>query len=301
MKSISKSWIVRLRSNLQYNREYKYIPMTRFFLSQLFLTLLLVLGFWTHSLALGRLKLATTTSTENSGLLKQLHPVFEKKYTVSVHTISVGTGKALRLGQNGDVDVVLVHARKAEDLFMARGYGTHRRSVMYNDFVIVGPASDPAGVFQTFDVSTALLQIKKSRSLWFSRGDDSGTHKKELDLWRGAGVGVFGSWYRALGQAMGRTLMAADEKSGYTLTDRGTYIALVANGKVSLKIQGPRGERLHNPYSVIAVNPKRHPHVKFDLAVKYIDFLISGEGQSIIRDFRLAGKQLFYPNAKNPR
>ena len=205
------------------------------------------------------------------------------------------------MGQNGDVDVVLVHAKKAEDMFMDRGYGVHRRAVMYNDFVIVGPASDPAGVFKTFDVSAALLRIKDSKSLWFSRGDDSGTHKKEMELWRDTGVGVFGSWYRALGQGMGRTLMAADEKSGYTLTDRGTYIALVANGKVSLKIQGPRGGRLHNPYSVIAVNPKRHPHVKFDLAVKYIDFLTSGEGQGIIRDFRLLGKQLFYPNAKNPR
>jgi len=301
MKSISKSWIVRLRSNLQNNQEYKYIPMTRCFLTRLFLALLLVLGFWTHSPALDRLKLATTTSTENSGLLKQLHPVFEKKYGIPVHTISVGTGKALRLGQNGDVDVVLVHAKKAEDLFMDKGYGVHRRAVMYNDFVIVGPASDPAGVFKTFDVSEALLRIKDSKSLWFSRGDDSGTHKKEMELWKDAVVGVFGSWYRALGQGMGRTLMAADEKSGYTLTDRGTYIALIANGKVSLKIQGPRGGRLHNPYSVIAVNPKRHPHVKFDLAVKYIDFLTSGEGQGIIRDFRLLGKQLFYPNAKNPR
>ncbi|MDE0332553.1 MAG: substrate-binding domain-containing protein [Nitrospinae bacterium] len=275
--------------------------MARCFLSRFFLALLLVLGFWTHAPAQERLKLATTTSTENSGLLKQLHPIFEKKNGVSVHTISVGTGKALRLGQNGDVDVVLVHAKKAEDMFMERAYGVHRRAVMYNDFVIVGPASDPAGVFRTFNVSEALHQIRDSKSLWFSRGDDSGTHKKEMELWRDAGVGVFGSWYRALGQGMGRTLMAADEKSGYTLTDRGTYIALVAKGKISLNIQGPRGERLHNPYSVIAVNPKRHPHVKFGLAVKYIDFLVSAEGQGIIRDFRLMGKQLFYPNAKYSR
>ncbi len=267
-------------------------------LTWLSLLILLVLGFGTNSLALERLKLATTTSTENSGLLKRLHPVFEKKYGVFVHTISVGTGKALRLGQNGDVDVVLVHAKKSEDLFMERGYGVRRRAVMYNDFVIVGPASDPAGVFRTFDVPKALLRIKNSESLWFSRGDDSGTHKKERELWKGAGVGVFGPWYRALGQGMGRTLMAADEKSGYTLTDRGTYIALVANRKISLKIQGSIGERLHNPYSVIAVNPMRHPHVKFGLAVKYIDFLTSVEGQGIIRDFRLMGKQLFYPNAK---
>lgn len=267
-------------------------------LTRLPLVILLVFGFWTNSFALERLKLATTTSTENSGLLKQLHPIFEKKNGVFVHTISVGTGKALRLGENGDVDVVLVHAKKAEDSFMARGYGVHRKAVMYNDFVIIGPASDPAGVLKTVDVSEAMLRIKNKKSLWFSRGDDSGTHKKELQLWKDAGVSLFGSWYRALGQGMGRTLMAADEKSGYTLTDRGTYIALVAKAKISLKIQGPRGKPLHNPYSVIAVNPKRHPHVKFDLAVKYIDFLTSVRGQRIIRDFRLMGKQLFYPNAK---
>lgn len=267
-------------------------------LKRLPLAILLVFGFWTNSLALERLKLATTTSTENSGLLKQLHPIFERKNGVFVHTISVGTGKALRLGENGDVDVVLVHAKKAEDSFMARGYGVHRKAVMYNDFVIVGPTSDPAGVIKTVDVSEAMLRIKNKKSLWFSRGDDSGTHKKELQLWKDAGVSLFGSWYRALGQGMGRTLMAADEKSGYTLTDRGTYIALVSKGKISLKIQGPRGKPLHNPYSVIAVNPKRHPHVKFGLAVKYIDFLTSVQGQRIIRDFRLMGKQLFYPNAK---
>ena len=269
-------------------------------LTRLPLAILLVFGFWTNSFALERLKLATTTSTENSGLLKQLHPIFEKKNGVFVHTISVGTGKALRLGENGDVDVVLVHAKKAEDSFMARGYGVHRKSVMYNDFVIVGPASDPAGVMKTIDVSEAMLRIKNKKNLWFSRGDDSGTHKKELQLWKDAGVSLFGSWYRALGQGMGRTLMAADEKSGYTLTDRGTYIALVAKAKISLRIQGPRGKPLHNPYSVIAVNPKRHPHVKFDLAVKYIDFLTSAQGQRIIRDFRLMGKQLFHPNAKRP-
>ncbi len=275
--------------------------MTRCWFVRLLLALFLAFGFWTDAFALERLKLATTTSTENSGLLKQLHPAFEKKHGVSVHTISVGTGKALRLGQNGDVDVVLVHAKNAEVLFVEQGYGVRREAVMYNDFVIVGPESDPARVFRTFDVSEALLQIRNSKSLWFSRGDDSGTHKKEMQLWRDAGVEAFGLWYRALGQGMGRTLMAADEKGGYTLTDRGTYVALVANRKIALKIQGPRGKRLHNPYSVIAVNPKRHPHVKFDWAMKYIDFLLSAEGQGVIRDFRLLGKQLFYPNAKIPR
>ncbi len=262
---------------------------------------LLALGVWANSQAAERLKLATTTSTENSGLLAQLHPAFEKRHGVLVHTISVGTGKALRLGRNGDVDVVLVHARKAEDAFVAQGYGVRRRSVMYNDFVIVGPASDPAGVFRTRNVYEALRRIRNSRSLWFSRGDDSGTHKKEMALWRDAGVAAFGPWHRALGQGMGRTLMAADEKGGYAMTDRGTYIALLSKGRVALRIQGPRGERLHNPYSVIAVNPRRHPHVRFDLAAKYIDFLTSAEGQGIIRDFRLMGKALFYPGAKrNP-
>ncbi len=259
------------------------------------------LGFSADSLALDRLKLATTTSTENSGLLDELHPRFEKKYGVLVHTISVGTGKALRLGQNGDVDVVFVHAKEAEDAFVARGYGVRRRAVMYNDFVIVGPASDPAGVSRAFDASEALLRIVDSQSLWFSRGDDSGTHKKELRLWKDAGVRAFGPWYRALGQGMGRTLIAADEKNGYTITDRGTYIALVQKGKIALRVQGPKGGRLHNPYSVIAVNPRRYPHVRFDLATKYIDFLTSAEGQGIISDFRLMGKLLFYPNAQRAR
>lgn len=261
------------------------------------LAVLLALGVWADSQAAERLKLATTTSTENSGLLAQLHPAFERRHGVRVHTISVGTGKALRLGRNGDVDVVLVHARKAEDAFVAQGYGVRRRAVMYNDFVIVGPASDPAGVFRTPNVHEALRRIRNSRSLWFSRGDDSGTHKKEMALWRESGVAAFGPWHRALGQGMGRTLMAADEKGGYAMTDRGTYIALRSKGRIALRIQGPRGERLHNPYSVIAVNPGRHPHVRFDLAAKYIDFLTSAEGQGIIRNFRLMGKALFHPGA----
>ncbi len=272
--------------------------MRRRFLARWSLALLLVALSGTHTPAFERLKVATTTSTENSGLLAKLHPAFERKHGALVHTISVGTGKALRLGRNGDVDVVLVHAKKAEKRFVASGYGVRRRAVMYNDFVIVGPPADPAGVWRTFDVSEALRRIARAQALWFSRGDDSGTHKKEMELWRGAGVVAFGSWYRALGQGMGRTLMAADEKSGYTITDRGTYIALAAKGRISLRIQGPRGERLHNPYSVIAVNPARHPHVRFDLAVKYIDFLTSVDGQGMIRDFRLSGKQLFHPNAK---
>lgn len=263
--------------------------------------ILLVLGLWADPSAAGRLKLATTTSTENSGLLDRLHPAFERRRGVSVHTISVGTGKALRLGRNGDVDVVLVHARKAEDLFVARGYGVRRRTVMYNDFVIVGPAADPAGASGAPDAAEALRRIGNSGSLWFSRGDDSGTHKKEMELWREAGVGAFGPWRRALGQGMGRTLMAADEKGGYALTDRGTYIALAAKGRISLRIQVLRGKRLHNPYSVIAVNPKRHPHVRFDLAVKYMDFLTSAEARRIIRNFRLMGKPLFYPAAKEAR
>lgn len=277
------------------------MPHDRFPLSSVVSAILLVLGLWADAPAAERLKLATTTSTENSGLLDRLHPAFEKKRGVPVHTISVGTGKALRLGRNGDVDVVLVHARKAEELFVARGYGVRRRPVMYNDFVIVGPASDPAGVSGVSDAVEALRRIRNSGSLWFSRGDDSGTHRKEMQLWEKAGGGAFGAWYRALGQGMGRTLMAADEKGAYAITDRGTYIALAAKGRISLEIQGPRGNRLHNPYSAIAVNPERHPHVKFGLAVKYIDFLTSAEGQRIIRDFRLMGRPLFYPAAKEAR
>lgn len=245
-----------------------------------------------------RLKLATTTSTANSGLLKYLHPVFEKKHGVVIYTIAVGTGQALRLGRNGDVDVVLVHARAAEDRFVADGHGVGRRGVMYNDFIVAGPAKDPAGVRGMRDAAAALQKIAEKKALWFSRGNDSGTHKKELELWRAAGLAKpAGGWYRALGQGMGNTLIAADEKGAYALADRGTYLTLTAKKKVALEIAVEGDPKLFNPYGAIAVNPKRHPHVKHDLAMKYIGFLVSPEGQKLIGGFRMGGKVLFFPSA----
>ncbi|MEE9276487.1 MAG: substrate-binding domain-containing protein [bacterium] len=242
-----------------------------------------------------RLKLATTTSTDTSGLLKWLNPAFEIKYKVAVHSIAVGTGRALRLARNGDVDVVLVHSREAELKFVADGYGVNRREVMYNDFVIVGPPKDPARVRGLKSVSEAIRRISKSGEIWFSRGDDSGTHKKEKRLLKEAGVRISPSWHRSLGQGMGRTLLVADEKLGYALTDRGTYISLSSRDRISLQVLVEGDKKLLNPYGVIVVNPKRFGHVNYKLAMKYVDFLVSPEGQRLIGEFRMGGHQLFTP------
>lgn len=264
-------------------------------LASLFLVSFLLHPFWSEVQAFDRLRLATTTSTNNSGLLQYLHPTFEKKYRVKIHTIAVGTGKALVLGRNGDVDVVLVHARAAEEKFVAAGYGVNRREVMANDFIIVGPKSDPAGTRGTKIAAAALRWIAEKKTRWFSRGDDSGTHKKETALWKEAGLEPSGRWYSVLGQGMGKTLLVTDEKQGYTLTDRGTYIAMSAGKKITLEILVEGDQRLFNPYGVIAVNPKRHPHVRFGLAMKYVEFLTSPQGQRLIGDYRINGQILFHP------
>ena len=242
-----------------------------------------------------RLKLATTTSTANSGLIDHLNPVFEKQTGIRVDIISVGTGKALRLGKNGDVDVVLVHARSAEDRFVEEGFGINRRDVMYNNFIIVGPASDPAGIRGFTRARESLRRIFAMKSLWFSRGDASGTNKKEMILWKLAGISPVGDWYRALGQGQGRTLIAADEKEAYTLSDRGTFIALSAKNRIDLEILTQGDPQLFNPYGVIAVNPERHPHVRYREAIKYIEFLTSAHGQELIGRFLLNGEILFHP------
>ncbi len=244
-----------------------------------------------------KLTLATTTSTQFTGLLDWLHPHFEKRYGAQIHTIAVGTGKALRLGRDGDVDVVLVHAPEAEKKFVSQGYGVNRRRVMFNDFVIVGPRDDPAKISGMGDAADALRRVSARGALWASRGDDSGTHKKEMSLWRAAGILPKGGWYLSLGQGMGYTLRLADEKGAYTLADRGSYLFFAARGKVDLKIVSEGDERLLNPYGVIAVNPKRHAHVKYDLAMKYVTFLTSPEGQDLIGRFRVKGNQLFHPSS----
>ena len=242
-----------------------------------------------------RIRLATTTSTDNSGLLEALLPPFEKRFGVRVDVIAVGTGKALKLGENGDVDAVLVHAREAEDRFVADGFGVNRRDVMYNDFVLAGPRTDPAGISGLPDVVAALIAISREGAPFLSRGDDSGTHKKEKALWRTAGITPDGSGYLESGQGMGPTLLIADEKRGYTLTDRGTFLAY--RGKMELVVLSEGDRRLFNPYGIIAVNPDRHPHVRYVLVMALIGWVTSQEGQRIISGFTVGDEALFHPMA----
>jgi len=241
------------------------------------------------------LRLATTTSTDNSGLLAVLLPPFEKSTGIQVHVIAVGTGKALRLAREGDVDVVLVHARKAEDALVADGYGVNRRDVMYNDFIIVGPESDPAAIRGMTDAVAALARIRSSGSLFVSRGDDSGTNKKELQLWEAAQLKPAGDLYREAGQGMGKVLQMSGELGAYTLTDRGTWLAM--QSKLSLVELVSGDPRLFNPYGVIAVNPDRYRDINYRDAMRLIAWLTSVEGQKIIEDFRINNQPLFIPMA----
>jgi len=259
-----------------------------------------------------RLKMSTTTSTENTGLLNVLLPPFEKKCNCKVDVIAVGTGKALKLGEAGDVDVVLVHARALEDKFMADGFGVNRRDVMYNDFVVIGPANDPAGIKQAATAADAFKRIAATQSVFISRGDESGTHQKEKEIWAASAITPAGRWYRSAGQGMGEVINMATELRGYTLADRGTYNAF-RHGKTDLVIlfEGPRnkpGARLtveqvtaltgqkglFNPYGVIAVNPKRFPHVKYDLAMKFVEYVTGPEGQRIIANYQIEGDPVFF-------
>lgn len=241
------------------------------------------------------LRLATTTSTQNSGLLDNILPIFEKETGITVKVIAVGTGKALKLGTNGDVDAVLVHARPAEDAFVAAGSGVNRRDVMYNDFVIVGPPTDPAGIKGMKDATKAFAAIAKTHSTFVSRGDDSGTNKKELRIWKAANIKPQGEWYRAAGQGMGRVLTMTGEMNAYTLTDRGTWLAY--QSKLPLKILMQGDKRMFNPYGVMAVNPNKYKDVNYMGAMQFIAWLTSVEGQHMIRDYRIHGKQLFTPEA----
>jgi len=251
--------------------------------------------------------LATTTSTLDSGLLDVILPVFEKANSVKVKVVAVGTGQALKLGQDGNADVVLVHARAQEDQFVADGWGVDRRDVMYNDFIIVGPTQDPAGIQGMAAATDAFKAIASKQAAFASRGDNSGTDTKEKDLWKQAGVNPKGAWYKSLGQGMGDTLVFANEKGAYTLSDRGTYLSLsmkdrlpdltILVGGASIKENGDKS--LLNPYGVIAVNPAKHPNVKFDLAEKFINWITSAETQQLIGNYGVDkfGQPLFYPNA----
>lgn len=246
------------------------------------------------------LRLATTTSTESSGLLGELLPAFERKSGYKIHVIAVGTGKALRMGQDGDVDAVMVHAPAAEQKFVDAGFGVNRRELMYNDFLIIGPKNDPAGLRGVPDAAQALARLVEHKATFISRGDESGTHVKERELWSAAGVRPDGRWYRAAGQGMEQVLLMAEELEGYALADRGTWLAI----KDKLPSLAPVVEgdpRLFNPYGVIAVNPERYPDVNYEGAMALIAWLTSVDGQSRIARFEINGEPLFVPVAVQAR
>ncbi|MBD3609423.1 MAG: substrate-binding domain-containing protein [Gammaproteobacteria bacterium] len=240
------------------------------------------------------LRLATTTSTVNSGLLDYLLPSYESKTGNKVHVIAVGTGKALRMGRDGDVDVVLVHARNAELEFIQQGHGKNRRDVMYNDFVIVGPKDDPAGIKGMKRAGRALSRVAAIQARFISRGDNSGTHKKELSLW--GNTQHSGRWYLEAGQGMGKVLQITNEMGGYTLVDRGTWLAY--QDKINLMVLVEGDKNLFNPYGVIAVNPDKHKDIKYRESLSFINWLTSASAQAMIGNYRIHNQQLFIPDAK---
>jgi tungstate transport system substrate-binding protein len=241
--------------------------------------------------------LASTSSTVESGLIDYLLPLFEKKSGIEVRVVAVGSGQALVLGRSGDADALLVHDPAAEQEFMEAGYGIDRRDVMYNDFIIVGPKSDPAGIKGLEDAVAAYRRIADSESPFASRGDDSGTYSKELQLWENAGITPQGEWYRKLGQGMGPTLNTAAATNAYTMTDRATWANFKNRQNLVMLVHGD--PELQNPYSSILVNPKRHPHIKIQAARHWHHWLTSQEGQQAIADYEIGGQQLFFPTYGN--
>jgi tungstate transport system substrate-binding protein len=241
--------------------------------------------------------LATTTSTQDSGLLEELVPLFERDTPYDVKTIAVGSGAALRLGQEGEADVILAHSPEAEEDFVAARHGVNRRLVMHNDFVIVGPANDPAGVRGLQDAAQALLRIAAAESLFLSRGDESGTHAKELERWRSAGIEPSGGWYQETGTGMGQTLLVASDKQAYSLSDRATYLAQRQHLALDILVQGDPA--LFNVYHVMQVNPEKSDQINADAAAAFVRFMTSPAAQEIIREFGLArfGEPLFVPDA----
>lgn len=268
------------------------------------------------------LKMSTTTSTQASGLLDIILPEFEKNTGIRIKVFAKGTGAAIRDGIDGNVDVIFVHDRSREEKFVKAGYGTERFAVMHNDFIIIGPPGDPAGISGLSDAADALTKLARAKALFVSRGDDSGTHSKEQALWEATGVALenrtstivkkgkkiavnfilpegSNHWYVSIGQGMGKTITFADEKRAYTLADRGTYIKYKYGRTVpiDLEIMIQGDSALNNPYGVIPVNPKIHTHVKYSLAEEFAKWLVSAKGQSLISNYKLYGKQLFYPDA----
>jgi tungstate transport system substrate-binding protein len=241
------------------------------------------------------IRLATTTSTDNSGLLAVLLPVFENKTGYRVHVIAVGTGKALRMGRDGDADVLLVHAPAAEIDFVKGGYGVNRLPVMYNDFVLVGPKSNPAGIAMDSGINQAMKQISEKQATFISRGDNSGTHKKELSLWQADNIHPEGKWYHEVGQGMGKVLQMAAELDAYTLTDRGTWLAYQAKSPLTILNQGD--PQLFNPYHIITVSPQRYPDINYQGASALSNWITSSDGQSVIAGFKVNDTVLFKPSA----
>ena len=242
------------------------------------------------------IRMATTTSTENSGLLKALLPKYEARCGCKVRVISVGSGKAMELGRNGDVDVLLVHARSAEDKFIAEGHGVNRRDVMYNDFILVGAKSDPAGIKGRKDVIEAFKMLAQGKSRFISRGDNSGTDQMEKSYWEQARITPAGNWFVSAGLGMGEGLTMAGEMQGYTLSDRATYGAYRAKTGLDIVLAGDA--KMFNPYGIIAVHPKKYPALNYDGAMDLINWIVSPEGQSAIADFKVNGEQLFFPSAR---
>lgn len=266
------------------------------------------------------IKMSTTTSTQASGLLDILLPELQKDTGIEVKVIAKGTGAAIRDGMDGNVDVIFVHAKDREEQFVEEGYGTKRYAVMHNDFVILGPEKDPAGIKGMTDASAAFKKIAEAGSIFVSRGDDSGTHTKEQSLWKASGVEMDevsktitkkgkaqeisfvqpkGDWYMSIGQGMGKAIIFADEKQAYLLSDRGTTIKYTVGSDqpISLKVLSEGDPALFNPYGVIPVNPEKYPGVKHDLAKQFAEWLVSEKGQSLIAGYKLHGQQLFYPDA----
>ena len=241
--------------------------------------------------------IASTTSTQNSGLFNWLLPLFTEATGINVQVVAVGTGQAIRIAANGDADLMLVHHEPSERKFVADGLGLERHPVMHNDFVIVGPSGDPAGIRGMDDAEMALRRIAESEQVFVSRGDDSGTHKKELELWSASGFDprpASGSWYREAGSGMGATLNTTSAMGGYTLSDRATWVSFGNKGDMEILLEGD--PPLNNPYAAIVVNPKRHPHVRVNEAQAFVDWLTSAKGQAAIAAFRVDDQQLFFPD-----
>ena len=244
---------------------------------------------------------SSTTSTQDSGLFGHILPLFKAKTGIDVKVVSQGTGQALDTGRRGDADVVFVHAKSAEEKFLAEGEGVKRYPVMYNDFVLIGPKGDPVGIKGMKDVAKSLQVIKDKQADFISRGDRSGTHIAEINLWNGSGIDIDkekGPWYKSVGQGMGAALNTANASNAYVLSDRGTWLSFKNKGDLQILVEGDK--RLFNQYGVMLVNPAKHPNVKKDLGQQFIDWLVSPEGQKAIADYKINGEQLFYPNASDP-